>query len=99
MFKLAKAETILGRSDDVDLRLNDDGVSRHHAAVRMEGDRAVLTDLDSANGTFCNGVRISSPRVLGDGDKISMGGATILKFTYQDALDEQLARQLYESAV
>ena len=28
-----------------------------------------------------------------------MGGATILKFTHQDALDEQLARQLYESAV
>ena len=44
-------------------------------------------------------MRISSPRVLGDGDKISMGGATILKFTYQDALDEQLAKQLYESAV
>ena len=99
MFKLAKAETILGRSDDVDLRLNDDGVSRHHAAVRIEGDRAILTDLDSANGTFCNGARLSGPRVLGDGDKISMGGATILKFTYQDALDEQLARQLYESAV
>ena len=99
MFKLAKAETVLGRSDDVDLRLNDDGVSRHHAAVRMDGDRAVLTDLDSANGTFINGVRISSPRVLSDGDKISMGGATILKFTYQDALDEQLAKQLYESAV
>ena len=67
--------------------------------MRLEGDRAVLTDLDSANGTFCNGARISAPRVLGDGDKISMGGATILKFTYQDALDEQLARQLYESAV
>jgi len=99
MFKLAKKETVLGRSDDVDLCLIDDGVSRRHATVRLDGERAVLTDLGSANGTFCNGGRISGPRVLSDGDKISMGGATILKFTYQDALDEQLARQLYESAV
>ena len=36
---------------------------------------------------------------LADGDKISMGGTTILKFTYQDALEEQFNRQLYESAV
>jgi two-component system, cell cycle response regulator len=99
MFKLAKEETVLGRSDDVDLRLMDEGISRRHATVRLDGERAILTDLGSANGTFCNGARISDARVLSDGDKISMGGATILKFTYQDALDEQLARQLYESAV
>jgi two-component system, cell cycle response regulator len=99
MFKLAKEETVLGRSDDVDLRLMDEGISRRHATVRLDGERAILTDLGSANGTFCNGARISDARVLSDGDKISMGGATILKFTYQDALDEQVARRLYESAV
>ena len=59
MFKLAKDETILGRSDDADLRLIDDGVSRHHAALLLEGDRVRLKDLGSANGTFCNGARLS----------------------------------------
>ena len=99
MFKLGKDETVLGRSDDADLRLIDDGVSRRHAAVILERDRVVLKDLGSANGTFCNGSRISDARVLNDGDKISMGGATILKFTYQDDLEEQFSKNLYESAV
>ena len=48
MFKLGKHETVLGRSDDADLRLVDEGVSRRHAAVILEGDRAVLTDLDQS---------------------------------------------------
>ena len=99
MFKLAKDETVLGRSDDVDMRLIDEGVSRRHAAVMLEGDRVVLKDLGSVNGTFCNGVRISGALLLKDGDKISVGGATILKFTYQDELEEQFSKNLYESAV
>ena len=45
----------------------------------------MLEDLGSVNGTFCNGVRIFGAASSDDGDKISMGGATILKFTYQDA--------------
>ena len=99
MFKLAKDETVLGRSDDADLRLIDEGVSRRHAAVILERDRVMLTDLGSANGTFCNGSRISSALILNDGDKISVGGTTILKFTYQDDLEEQFSKNLYESAV
>ena len=58
-----------------------------------------LRDLGSANGTYCNGTRIADPVQLTNGDKISMGGTTILKFTYQDELEEQFNRQLYESAV
>jgi diguanylate cyclase (GGDEF)-like protein len=99
MFRLAKRETLLGRSDEVDFRLIDDGVSRRHAALLLQGGRVVLKDLGSANGTYCNGARVADACVLNDGDKISMGGATILKFTYQDDLEEQLSRNLYESAV
>ncbi len=99
MFKLAKDQTILGRSDDADLRLIDEGVSRRHAAIVLKGAGVVLEDLGSVNGTFCNGVRISDACVLNDGDKISMGGVTILKFTYQDDLEEQFSKTLYESVV
>src|SRR5262249_50304997 len=48
--------------------------------------------------TFCNGVRVSR-RELSDGDKILIGASTILKFTYQDSLDEVFQRQMYESAL
>ena len=99
MFRLSKAATILGRSEDVDVRLADDGVSRRHAAILTKGSKVMLEDLGSVNGTYRNGSRIADAVQLGDGDKISMGGTTILKFTYQDAIEEQFNRQLYESAV
>jgi len=99
MYRLAKNATVLGRGDDADVRLIDDGVSRRHAALVLDGDRVTLKDLGSVNGTYRNGTRISGEVVLADGDKISMGGTTILKFTYQDDLDERFNRNLYESAV
>lgn len=99
MYKLTKAVTVIGRSDDVDLRLNDEGVSRRHAAIRLEGDCVTLSDLGSVNGTFCNGTRIANAIVLDDGDKIALGGVTVVKFTYQDDLEEVFSKNLYESAV
>ena len=99
MFRIGKPATLLGRSEYADVRLSDDGVSRRHAVLISRGAGIWLRDLKSANGTYCNGTRVVEPVQLADGDKVSMGGTTILKFTYQDALEEQLNRQLYESAV
>jgi two-component system, cell cycle response regulator len=99
MYRLAKNATVLGRGDDADVRLIDEGVSRRHAALVSDGDRVTLKDLGSVNGTYRNGIRIAGDVVLADGDKISMGGTTILKLTYQDHLDERFNRNLYESAV
>lgn len=98
MFRLAKNLTVLGRSDEADFRLLDEGVSRRHAALVISGDRVLLKDLESANGTYRNGVRVCEPVFLEDGDKITMGGVTVLKFTYQDDLDERFNRSLYASA-
>lgn len=99
MYRLAKDATILGRGDDADVRLIDDGVSRRHAALLVDGERVTVRDLGSVNGTYRNGRRISGEEVLADGDKITVGGTTILKFSYQDDLDERFNRTLYESAV
>jgi two-component system cell cycle response regulator len=98
MFRLAKDLTVLGRSDEADFRLLDEGVSRRHAALVRSGDRVLLKDLESANGTYRNGARVWEPVFLEEGDKITMGGITVLKFTYQDDLDERFNRSLYESA-
>ena len=99
MFRIAKSATLIGRSPYADVRLEDDGVSRRHAVLISNAAGITLRDLRSANGTYCNGTRIADPVQLTNGDKISMGGTTVLKFTYQDALEEQFNRQLYESAV
>ena len=98
MFKLAKDLTVVGRGEDADIRLLDKGISRRHTAVVRCGDKVLLKDLDSANGTYRNGERVWVPVFLEDGDKISIGGGTILKFTYQDELEERFNRSLYESA-
>ena len=63
-----------------------------------DGDKMILEDLGSTNGTFCNGIRVDR-RELVDGDKIMVGSTTILKFTYHDYLDEIFQRQMYESAL
>jgi|SRR5450432_349544 len=98
MFKLDGPRSVIGRSPGAQIRLSDDGVSREHAAVALSGDKVILHDLGSTNGTFCNGVRVSA-RELVDGDKIMIGSTTILKFTYHDKLDEAFQQQMYESAL
>lgn len=61
-----------GRLPDCTVTLNDPNVSRHHAEIRP-GAAIVLVDLGSTNGTLVNGVRITGPHPLLDGDVISMG--------------------------
>ncbi|MCA9705138.1 MAG: GGDEF domain-containing protein [Myxococcales bacterium] len=98
MYKLAPGEHTLGRSSDADIRLDDEGVSRLHAKMRRRSDGTVeVSDLDSTNGTYVNGAQIRH-FTLSDGDRIQIGSVTILKFSYQDSLEEQFQQQLYESA-
>ncbi|HEY2902317.1 MAG TPA: GGDEF domain-containing protein [Polyangia bacterium] len=98
MYRIEKDKTVLGRGDKADVRLVDEGISREHAQLVREPDHIILEDMGSTNGTFCNGVRVKE-QILADGDKILLGSATILKFTYHDKLDEAFQRQLSESAL
>lgn len=50
----------IGRSRDNDVMLDHLSVSRHHAELRLDHGHWVVTDLDSANGTFVNGQRITT---------------------------------------
>jgi diguanylate cyclase (GGDEF)-like protein len=98
MFKLSRKRTIIGRGQTAHIRMMDEGVSREHCEIQIEGDAMILHDLGSTNGTFCRGVR-TDRQVLEDGDKILVGSNTVLKFTYHDSLDELFQRQMYESAL
>jgi two-component system cell cycle response regulator len=98
MYKVESDKTIIGRGQKAQVRLLDDGISREHAQVVIEGNKIFLQDLGSTNGTFCNGLKVDR-RELADGDKILVGSTTILKFTYHDNLDEIFQKQMYESAL
>ena len=70
-------EMIIGRSEEADLLLNDITVSRRHASVRQDGRTVVVTDLESANGTFLNDERVYDGTRAEDGDIIRLGSAKI----------------------
>jgi two-component system cell cycle response regulator len=99
MYKLPRSAAQIGRGAACEIRLPDDGVSRAHARIVTEGDRVRLEDLDSRNGTFLNGKKVTGSVALADGDKIQIGRTTILKFSYHDALEESFHEQMYESAL
>lgn len=64
----------IGRSEDSDIVLDSPIVSRKHAVVEKKKNGAFLIrDLDSSNGTFVNGKRISSPTPLSENDTILIG--------------------------
>lgn len=62
----------VGRSRDNDVVIENLSVSRNHARIRRQGGKYILTDLNSANGTFVNGVRVSKTEIV-DQDVIAIG--------------------------
>src|SRR4051812_48982902 len=98
MYKITNESTVIGRGQQADIQVIDEGISRRHAEIVHEGENILIRDLGSTNGTYCNGDKITSYQ-LSDGDKIQVGSTTILKFTFHDSLDESFQRQMYESAL
>ena len=63
----------IGRDEGADVQLPDKTISRRHAALRIEGETAVVEDLGSRNGTFVNGTRVEDPQRLREGDSLQIG--------------------------
>ena len=75
-------ELVIGRSNDIDIVLIEDMVSRRHARVILQGDSLVIEDLGSTNGTFVNGEKIRRSR-LKEGDKVLIG-TSIIRVAFSD---------------
>jgi pSer/pThr/pTyr-binding forkhead associated (FHA) protein len=66
--------TVVGRSPEADVRLEDEAVSWNHLEIERRGDVLMATDLDSRNGTVLNGEPLDRPRRLRNGDTLILGG-------------------------
>jgi len=75
-FQLTNSVTRIGRGTDADIKLDDPGVSRHHAEVRVAGHDVVLKDLGSTNGTYVNGTLVAE-QPLRDGNVITLGSTNL----------------------
>jgi cytochrome P450/NADPH-cytochrome P450 reductase len=65
----------IGRTPDNDIVVPDPGVSRHHAELRSVAGAYRIVDLDSSNGTFVNGQRVTAAP-LSEGDIVGIGPST-----------------------
>jgi len=76
-FELDGTEVSIGRGVRNQLRVLDTEISRQHAVLSYADGAFLLTDRNSSNGTFLNGLQISSHR-LSNGDQIQIGSTTLL---------------------
>ena len=72
------SRTTVGRDDDNDICFPDTMLSRHHAEFQLRSGCYHIVDLASTNGTYVNDVRVHGEQVLGDGDVVTVGGATLM---------------------
>jgi pSer/pThr/pTyr-binding forkhead associated (FHA) protein len=68
-----KDVTVLGRSAEADLVLDDPYASEFHMRLVAQADGLTLHDLGSTNGTYVNGRRVTAPTQLKRGDTIQVG--------------------------
>jgi len=89
---------ILGRLDSNDIPVHDTKASREHAKIYKQGSQYAIVDLNSSNGTFVNGDKITK-RMLKPGDVIGIG---LVRLTFEfpeEALVQQgPARKSLEEA-
>jgi hypothetical protein len=72
---------VIGRGNEADLKIDDPGISRRHAQIKVQqsGSETTVTvvDLDSTNGVVLNGHRVSTA-VVADGSEIRLGNTVII---------------------
>jgi pSer/pThr/pTyr-binding forkhead associated (FHA) protein len=74
--QITRATLVLGRSTEADVRIDDPGVSRKHAEIRV-GTPSVVQDLGSTNGIVVDGQH-TQRATLRDGSRIVVGSTTIV---------------------
>lgn len=79
VFPIRKQLNTVGRDLSNDLVIENPEVSRVHAELQSFAGVITVTDRNSMNGTFVNGIRINSPQIVGSGDQVIFG-TTICRY-------------------
>jgi pSer/pThr/pTyr-binding forkhead associated (FHA) protein len=77
VFELRPGANVIGRSNEANLQLLDQGVSRKHIDIQFDGFSATIFDLGSTNGTNVNGHEVSR-QLLQHGDVIRVGHSRLV---------------------
>ena len=71
-------DVVIGRSNSADVTISDRFLSRKHVRLFRDGDNWLVEDLGSRNGTLVNGVRITAPKVVSEGDVIGISQSVLV---------------------
>lgn len=71
--ELPSEQLTIGRSSESGLVIRDDYTSTHHARLMLWNDEWVIQDLDSTNGTFLDGTRVTLPTPVRPGSTVTIG--------------------------
>ncbi len=88
-YEIRNNEVLIGRGKDCDVVLADKKCSRKNSLIKRQGIHYVIKDLNSSNGTFVNGVKISEQELSGD-DVIKIGAIEFqIKITSLDYVNQE----------
>jgi hypothetical protein len=76
---------VVGRESTCDVVVPDRQISRFHARLTPSAEGVMIEDLGSKNGTFHNGMQLTAPVVLQDGDQVAVGIAQQFLYLTSDA--------------
>jgi len=82
VISMTDGPVLIGRQAGATLKIGNASVSRRHAVIEKEGDRFVIADLGSRNGTFVNDVPVRR-RELHHGDRVRIGESQFF-FLFED---------------
>lgn len=99
LFSVETDETPIGREAGNAIAIGDPGISGRHARIVHREGNYLLEDLGSTNGSYVNGAAVSEPRRLIEGDRIQLGQGTVLGVRFQDRVELEAQKRLYDSAV
>jgi pSer/pThr/pTyr-binding forkhead associated (FHA) protein len=85
LYPLASHRTVIGRSVEVEIPVDDTKVSRAHAALDFQAGHPVVVDLGSTNGTFVNGIKVNHLKRVSIGDKIRIGSSVFILELFDEA--------------
>src|SRR5437588_3284299 len=95
VMRLKSEETIVGRRKDCDLRIRSAEISRRHCLLSYHDGVLHVEDLDSVNGTYVNGTRVTGRQIVRPGDILEIGP---MRFAVEDQLSRAALKRLGQAA-